>query len=65
MMQPGQTVAEPLRHTVAFRLRTTEYLDLIPFFEAFGGSGSAAFRWLLSQEETKAAIQRAVEAANA
>lgn len=49
-----------MKRTVAFRLTTSEYLELLPFFEAFGQS-SGALRWLLSQPETQALIRRAVE----
>jgi hypothetical protein len=56
--------AQRLAHTVAFRLTDREYLELLPFFESCGG-GSAALRWLLSQDATKATMQAAVQEANA
>lgn len=62
---PSLPAHEIRSHTVAFRLTSAEYMELLPFFEAFAGSPSNALRWLLSQESTKATMQEAVTTANA
>lgn len=55
---------ERLCHTIAFRLTDAEYIELMPFFEAFDGQASPALRWLLSQPASQALMARAVLEAN-
>lgn len=54
------STSERLAHTVAFRLTPTGYLDILPFFEAFG-SDSEALRWLLDQPEVQRVIKTRVD----
>jgi hypothetical protein len=54
---------ERRRHVVAFRLTDAEYLELFPFFEAFG-STTVALRWLLSQEQVQDVMESAVTQAD-
>jgi hypothetical protein len=56
-----RTATEPYTHTVAFRLTTSQRLELLPFFESCGG-GSEAMRWLLSQPEVQKVMQARVDA---
>jgi hypothetical protein len=60
-----KTLKKPQRrhHVIAFRLNDTEYLELLPFFEAFDGCGSDAMRWLLNRDETMELMQLAVKEA--
>ena len=54
---------ERLTRTVAFRVPPSEYMGLLPFFEAFPGSrGSVALRWLINQPEVQAIMRTRVEA---
>lgn len=55
-------MGERLNKTVAFRVTASEYMALLPFFEAFpGGRGSVALRWLVSQPEVMDVIRRKVD----
>lgn len=54
---------EKLSHTVAFRVTSAEFLELLPFFEVFDGQNSVALRWLLTQEQTKETMRAAVRQA--
>lgn len=58
-------VADKRNHTVAFRLTDSEYLELLPFFEACQGQPTLAMRWLLSQPETRELMRLAVAEATA
>lgn len=53
---------ELLTRTVAVRLTSRRYADLLPFFGTFPtGRSSDALRWLLEQPETQAAMTRRME----
>lgn len=57
---------EHLTHTIAFRVSPSEYLDLLPFFEAFETHlGSEALRWLVRHPGVRQVMSdRVTEAMN-
>lgn len=64
VFKPLPVPTDRLSHTVAFRVTDSEYLELLPFFEAFEGQASPAIRWLLTHPDVEKAMAEAVRAAN-
>lgn len=53
--------SEPLSKTVSFRVSTSEYVAMLPFFEAFPDARqTTAIRWLLAHPEVRLVMAQRV-----